>query len=897
MQKYVDSGSPIVKTHINGIEIPNTMIHLGATINIISRQTMEQLKLPNRLFTPTLLQLADRSIIKPDGVLEDISVSLDSWEYPVDFMILIPKSNLGGDNEWVDDEDTIQPVFTISEISEDSQILNTLENFETSSEYDPTQFQWESDIEYLSSRKMSLYSMEGFGSSTIEIFPGKTLNINKNLEKSQQEELTKILQKHSIALAWEYTDMKGIDPKTCIHHIYIEENSRPIRQPQRRMNPNLREIVKEELQKLLNVNFIYPISNSRWVSPLVIVHKKNGKWRVCIDYRELNKSTLKDHFPLPFIDQVLDTLAVYGDSFEEALGNLENVLVRCKETNLSLSHEKCFMMFTEGIVLGNHISGDGIKVDRSKVEVISKLPIPNCQRDVRSFLGFTGYYRRFIENFTKIASPLFKLLTKYYEFKWDPDCQSTFETLKTRISEAPILRGPNWKLPFHISTDASDTALGAVLGQKDLVPYTIYYTSYETFIHTDHSVIRYLMNKLVTNGRVTRWLLFLQEFNITVLDRSGKQNTIDDFLYRIQNTNLKEDYPVEDKFLDEYLFAVTTKTPWYANIANYLVTGKLPPHLFPSERRKNIQESSKYSRISNELFRTGPDLVIRRCVREDEIPNILKSCHDEPCGGQFADKRTTYKILSLGYFWPSLFKDAKQYVKRCDSYQRVGKPTLSNETPLQPQVLIEPFEKWALYFIGPINPPSKQKKYILVCTDYVTKWVEAKALVSATENSVVNFLYEDIFTCFGVPREFVTDKGSQFTSNLVEKLMEEYKIKHRRSTPYHPQANGQVESTNKVLESIITKTVHLHRRDWAKRLLEALWAYRTTWRNTTGHSPYGLVYGKEVLLPIEFQVKTFKMAGQLGIDLSEAQNHRMEQLNELDEIRQEAILRTDLVQY
>ena len=156
-----------------------------------------------------------------------------------------------GDNEWIDDEDTIQPVFTISEISEDSQILNTLENFETSSECDHTQFQLDSDIEYLSSRQMSLYSIEEFGSSTIEIFPGKTLNINKNLEKSQQEELTKILQKHSTTFAWEYTDMKDIDPKTCIHHIYIEENSGPIRQPQRRMNPNLREIMKEELQKLL----------------------------------------------------------------------------------------------------------------------------------------------------------------------------------------------------------------------------------------------------------------------------------------------------------------------------------------------------------------------------------------------------------------------------------------------------------------------------------------------------------------------------------------------------------------------------------------------------------------------------------------------------------------------
>ena len=173
----------------------------------------------------------------------------------------------------------------------------------------------------------------------------------------------------------------------------------------------------------------------------------------------------------------MDDFTVYGNTFEEALANLENVLKRCKEANLSLSHEKCFMMFTEGIVLGNHILGDGIRVDKSKVEVISRLIAPSCQKDVRSFLGFTGYYRRFIENFTKIASPIFKLLTKDCEFNWNPDCQLAFETLKTKIFEGTILRGPNWKLPFHISTDASDIALGVVLGQKDMIPYAIYYTS------------------------------------------------------------------------------------------------------------------------------------------------------------------------------------------------------------------------------------------------------------------------------------------------------------------------------------------------------------------------------------------------------------------------------------
>jgi hypothetical protein len=292
----------------------------------------------------------------------------------------------------------------------------------------------------------------------------------------------------------------------------------------------------------LKVGFIYPISDSQWVSPLVVVPKKNGKWRICVDYRELNKAMLRDHFPLPFIDQVLDSLAgkkyfsfldgfsgynqinialedqdkttftcpwgmyaykvlpfglcnspttfqravlaifvdlvhecvevymddfsVHGDSFEKSLKNLEKVLIRCIETNLSLSNEIFFMMLTEGVVLGHHISSSGITVDPAKIEIIVNLPKPINQKDVRSFLGYAGYYRRFIENFSKIALPLFKLLAKDIHFHWNTNCQNAFQKLKDKLSTTPILRGPNWTLPLHISTDASDTAIGESLGQK-----------------------------------------------------------------------------------------------------------------------------------------------------------------------------------------------------------------------------------------------------------------------------------------------------------------------------------------------------------------------------------------------------------------------------------------------
>lgn len=154
----------------------------------------------------------------------------------------------------------------------------------------------------------------------------------------------------------------------------------------------------------------------------------------------------------------------------------------------------------------------------------------------------------------------------------------------------------------------------------------------------------------------------------------------------------------------------------------------------------------------------------------------------------------------------------------------MGQPGRSDEMPLQPQVVLEPFEIWAIDFVGPFNPPSHQKVHILICTDYVTKWVEAKAIAKAIEKVVLNFLFEEICSKYGTLRDIISNGGAQFTSQMIEKLLEKYGIKHKIKTPYHPRANGQVESTNKVLENILTKTVSSHRQDWAKKLPKALWA-------------------------------------------------------------------------
>jgi hypothetical protein len=387
---------------------------------------------------------------------------------------------------------------------------------------------------------------------TVEISSRKYLYINSILESDYQQKMIQMIQEKSDDFAWNYSDMRGIYTDTCIHHIYTNDQIRPIRKPQRRMNPTLKDIVKEELQKLLHVNFIYPISDRKWVSPLSFVSKKNDKWRICVEFRELNKATYRDYFPFPFIDQVLDTLSrkmyfyfldgfsrynqiqiapedqektkftcpwgtysyrvlpfglcnspatfqmnflaiffylthdrvevymddftVYGDDFQQALENLEKVLIRCRETNLSLDHEKYRMMLTEGIFMGHHISDTRIRVDPTKIDIIPQIKILSSHKEVRSFLGHVGYYRRFIQNFTNLASPLFKLLSKEDEFHWDEQCHIYFEILKKNLSSAPVLRGTNWSFPFHICTNASDTALGVVLGQREnQLPYAIYF--------------------------------------------------------------------------------------------------------------------------------------------------------------------------------------------------------------------------------------------------------------------------------------------------------------------------------------------------------------------------------------------------------------------------------------
>ncbi|GJW32573.1 reverse transcriptase domain-containing protein [Tanacetum coccineum] len=598
----------------------------------------------------------------------------------------------------------------------------------------------------------------------------------------------------------------------------------------------------------------------------------------------------------------MDDFSVFGSSFSTCLTHLEKMLKRCEDTNLALNWEKSHFMVKEGIVLGHKISKSGIEVDRAKIDVIAKLPHPTTVKGVRSFLGHAGFYRRFIQNFSKIARPMTHLLEKETPFYFSKECIEAFNTLKKNLTEAPILIAPDWNEPFELMCDASDFALGAVLGQRHEKHFRpIHYASktmneaesrytttekemlavvyaFEKFrsylvmnkctVYTDHSALKYLFAKKDSKARLLRWVLLLQEFDFDVVDTKGAENLAADHLSRLENPHKNELDPKEinEKFPLETLSSIAVldaSTPWFADIANYHAGNFVIKGMSTQQKRKFFKDVKHYFWEDPFLFKICADQVIRRCVFGKEAHDILMACHDGPTGGHHGANYTARKVFDSGFFWPTIYKDAHELVKNCNSCQRQGKISQRDEMPQNSIQVCEIFDVWGIDFMGPF-PSSKGNKYILVAVDYLSKWVEAKALPTNDARVVVRFL-KALFARFGTPRAIISDRGTHFCNDQFAKVMLKYGVTHRLSTAYHPQTSGQVEVSNRGLKRILERSIGENRTSWSDKLDDALWAFRTAYKTPIGCTPYKLVYGKACHLPIE-----------------------KVQLNELNELRDEA---------
>ncbi|GJX30284.1 reverse transcriptase domain-containing protein [Tanacetum coccineum] len=406
------------------------------------------------------------------------------------------------------------------------------------------------------------------------------------------------------------------------------------------------------------------------------------------------------------------------------------------------------------------------------------------------------------------------LLEKETPFIFSTECREAFKTLKKKLTEALILVAPDWDLPFKIMCDASDFAVGAVLGQrktkhfqpihyasKTMTDAQAYYTTTEkellavvyafekfrpylvlskTILYTNQSALKYLLAKQDAKSRLLRWILLLQEFDVIIRDKKGAKNVAADHLSRLEN-------PQSDPVKKEI-----TKT-------------------FPFETLGMVT----FHGDSNTAW-ISADQVIRRCVYGQEAIDILTAFYNGPTGGHHGANYTAKKVFDF---------------------------------------VCKTFDIWGIDFMG-MFPSLRGNKYILMVVDYLSKWVEAKALPTNDARVVCKFL-KSLFAYFRTPRAIVSVRGTHFCNDQFAKVMLKYEVTHRLSTAYHPQMSGQVEVSNRSLKRILERTIGENRASWSDKLEDALWGFRIAFKTPIGCTPYKLVYGKACHLPIELEHKAY----------------------------------------
>ncbi|GJU55016.1 reverse transcriptase domain-containing protein [Tanacetum coccineum] len=905
-KKLGDPGKFLIPCDFPGMEECLALADLGASINLMPLSVWKKLSLPELTPTCMTLELADRSITKPIGIAEDVYLKVGKFKFQADFVIvdLMRDCLLDGSRCCFSalEDDPTSPEVDDSYYDPEGDIL-LLESFlNDDPSPPPNQENYLPEI-----RKELKVCVAKTDKSSIDEPPEVELKdlpphleyaflegdnklpviIAKDLSVEEKAALIKVLKSHKRAIAWKLSDIKGINPEFCTHKILMEEDYKPAVQHQRRVNPKIHDVIKKEVEKLLDAGLIYPISDSPWVSPVHCVPKKGGftvvendeneliptrlvtGWRVCIDYRKLNEATRKDHFPLPFMDQMLERLAgneyycfldgfsgyfqipidpydqekttftcpyrtfayrrmpfglcnapgtfqrcmmaifhdmikktmevfmddfsVFGNSFENCLSRVDKMLQRCEDTNLCLNWEKSHFMVKEGIVLGHKISKKGIEVDKAKID--------------------------------------------------------------KKLTEAPILIAPDWDLPFELMCDASDFAIGAVLGQRHEKHFRPIHYASKTINEAES-------NYTTTEKEMLAVVLLLQEFNFNVIDTKGAENLAADHLFRLENPyeNVLDPKEVNENFLLETLSMVTSRsdssTPWLADYANYHARNFIVKGMSSQQKNKFFKDVKHYFWDDPYLFKICVDQVIRRCVAGQEAIDILKACHSGPTGGHYGANYTAKKVFDSGFYWPTIYQDAHDLVTRCDTCQRQGKILQRDEMPQNSIQVCKIFDVWGIDFMGPF-PSSRGNKYILVAVDYLSKWVEAKALPTND-------------------------------ARVFAKVMLKYGVTHRLSTAYHPQTSGQVEVSNRGLKRILERTVGENRASWSDKLDDALWAFRTAYKTPIGCTPYKLVYGKACHLPIELEHKAYWALKHANFDLETAGDHQKVQLNELNELRDHA---------
>ena len=757
-----------------------------------------------------------------------------------------------------------------------------------------------------------------------------------NIPKEFKYNVGKLFKEFDIILATKIDELQPT--KLLPHTIPLVGDIKPIKQRGYRLSKVQAQALKQEITKLIENGLIEP-SNSPWSSPVVLVLKKNKKWRMCVDYRKLNNVTIKDSYALPIIDEILfsmgrrvkifttidlfsgfhqipmnkedipkttfttmfgnyqfkvmpfglcnapgtfqremnriffpligvcmfvyiDDLVIFSQSIEDHIQDLKKVFSIIKNNGLKVNLEKCHFFKQKVELLGHILSINGVAPIPEKIEIILNWLPPKNITQLQSFLGAVGYYRKFIFNFAKIAKPLYKLLKKGNEFKWETEQNDSFIELKDRLVKAPILIMPDFDKPFIIRTDASFDGLGGVLLQKgeDSREKPIHYISRSlkppeknysitdlegtaafycvkkfksyissnkcpTILYTDHKpLVSLFTSKEPNNARQTRWVLLLSMLKVEVLYEPGKKNVIADALSRMPSSK------------NEVIATVTVSV-------NNEMDGNI---LFNSLK-------DKFTIINGEKYYKDNGTLRKVIIEQKEKFDLIIKAHGVGHEGIFK----TYNRLKRDYYWVNMIQDVKYIVRTCKKCQLFKPQSFNYQTEDIATKPGLPFTKVGLDIVGPLPTTKKGNQYIIVLVDYLTKWVEAEPTRNIESDDVISFLSK-VFARHGIPEILITDNGPQFCSDKTKAFLDLYGVYVHFTTTYHPESNGEVENRNKEIGKYLRILCNRNTTIWDEMLPSALWALRTCKNETTKFSSFELLYGRRDLQPFELTLNLDK---------------------------------------
>ncbi len=592
----------------------------------------------------------------------------------------------------------------------------------------------------------------------------------------------------------------------------------------------------------------------------------------------------------------LDDIVVASPTFKQHLDDLREVLSRLKSAGLTIKLAKCQFCRKDLTLLGYRVCPSGILPDQDKMKAVMDFKTPVNVKQVRQFLGLSGYYRRFIQDYARHAEPLFALTKNDAPFVWDSACQDAMDLLKLKFTAAPVLSFPDFTEPFFIHADACDVGLGAALMQRDLhgrevavayasralhkseKPYSTpekeclaviwalehfrpYIEGLHVTIFTDHSGLKWLMSRPNPTGRLARWSLRLQDFDFDIVHKPGSRNKVPDALSR---NPLQDDVPPMD-ILPDYaviggldlrtLSSVTLTDRSHVRQLQLddTITGDLLHKMEAAlQQDSDGDDCSQYSIHDGLLYFNDPKPACGihplKCLKlyapTSLRGTLLRYYHDHPTAGQLGITKTLAR-LKLRFFWPKMASEVKKYVTSCTVCQ-LTKPSQRKPAglmvPIRPQ---KPWEYVGVDFVGPLPRTSRGNAFILVFVDYFSKWVEIVAVREATAQVASSKMLSEVFSRHGAPAYLISDRGSPFVSDLFERVLTLLGTEHRLTTAYHPQTNA-TERVNRTLKTAIRAYVDDKHTTWDRYIPQICFALRTAPHESTGQTPSMMLYGREL---------------------------------------------------